>query len=208
MNMATQRRSAGQKQFVSRVDAIAIMAGAALAAVASTVWTVSGVVATLTGPVTLTLPLNDASQQPGGLLLDATARFSAIEATIPVLPSAEAAQLAWAGVLNQLSFLAVAALLFLLAFRLQRRSLFTPSSSWIISGCGLVLAGAGSVAQVLDGLARTGAARLIGAPGRPGDVLFAGDFNAAPLIAGTVLVLVAGAFQFGRRLQKDTEGLI
>ena len=34
------------------------------------------------------------------------------------------------------------------------------------------------------------------------------EFNIAPLAIGLVLLLVAGVFQYGRRLQKDTEGLV
>jgi hypothetical protein len=34
------------------------------------------------------------------------------------------------------------------------------------------------------------------------------DFNLTPVVAGAGLMLVAGVFQFGGRLQKDTEGLV
>jgi hypothetical protein len=52
--------------------------------------------------------------------------------------------------------------------------------------------------------------RLIGANQQtPGETLvFVSDFSIAPPLAGIDLVLVAGVFQFGRRLQRDTEGLI
>jgi hypothetical protein len=204
------RPRSGEKKVVSRVDAVLIMIAAAAAAVATTFLTVSEIIAAFTGPVTLTLPLHSPHQSPTGLGMDSVARFTAMEATIPALPLEEAVLLAWAGALNQASFLAVAALLFLLAFRLRGENLFTPASAWIVGACGVVLALAGSVAQALDAAARTRIAELIAANQRtPGELLVVvSDFNIAPLLAGIVLVLVAGVFQFGRRLQRDTEGLI
>jgi len=210
MALTKNRRQSGKKKVVSRLDAVLIMTAAATAAVATTFLTVSGTIETFTGPVTLTLPLHSSHQSPTGLGMDSVARFTAMEATMPALPPGEAVLLAGAGVLNQVSFLAVTALLFLLAFRLRGENLFTPASAWIVGACGVVLALAGSVAQALDIAARTRIAELIGANQRtPGEtIVFVSDFNIAPLLAGIVLVLVAGVFQFGRRLQRDTEGLI
>lgn len=140
--------------------------------------------------------------------MDSAARFTSMEATIPALPSDEAVLLAWGGVLNQVSFLAVMALLFLLAFRLRGENLFTPASAWIVGTCGAVLALAGTVGQALDAAARNRIADLIGANQPSETLVFVSGFSIAPLLAGIVLVLVAGVFQFGRRLQRDTEGLI
>ena len=208
--MTKRRRKSGDKKVVTRVDAVLIMTAAAVAAVATTILTVLGIIQTLTGPVALTLPLYAAHPSPEGLGMGSVARFTAMEATIPALPAAEAVLLAWAGALNQISFLAVAALLFLLAFRLRGENLFTPASARIVGACGVVLALAGTVAQALDAAARTRIAELIGANQQtPGETIFlVVDFNIAPLLAGIVLILVAGVFQFGRRLQRDTEGLI
>lgn len=206
MEHRESRRPSGQRKVVSRTDAVAIMAIAAMVAAVTTFLTVTSIIATFAGPVTLTLPLHSSPQDPAGLELDTTARFTAMEATIPALPLGEAGLLAWASVLFQVSVLAVAALLFLLALRLRGENLFTPASAWIVGGCGVVLALAGSAGQVLDAIARTRVARLIAANGQTDG--FAADFNFAPMLSGIVLVLVAGVFQFGRRLQRDTEGLV
>jgi hypothetical protein len=206
LEQTENRRQSGQGKVVSRADAVAIMTVAAIAAAATTVLTIAGIIANFAGPVTLTLPLHSSPQDPTGLELGATARFTAMEATIPGLPSGEAALLAWAGVLGQVSVLAVAALLFLLALRLRGENLYTPASAWIVGACGVVLALAGSAGQVLDAVARTRVARLIAANGQSDG--FAAGFNFTPLVAGVVLVLIAGVFRFGRRLQKDTEGLV
>ena len=145
-----------------------------------------------------------------GLELGAEARFSAVDATIPALPGAEAGQLAWAAALTQVGVLAVLALLFLLAFRLRGDTLFTRGSVWIIGACGAALALAGTAGQVLDQLARTRLADAIGlnADRTPGSVIFEGNISLLPIVAGIALVLIAGVFQFGGRLQKDTEGLV
>jgi hypothetical protein len=209
MEQTGSRRPSGQKKVVSRADAVLIMTVAAMAAAATTFLTVTGIIATFTGPVTLTLPLRLSPQNPTGLALESTARFTAMEATIPALPPDEAALLAWASVLYQVSVLAVAALLFLLAFRLRGENLFTPASAWIVGATGVVLALGGTVGQALDSAARNRIAELIGANQQtPDGVIFAFGFNFAPLVSGVILVLVAGVFQFGRRLQRDTEGLV
>lgn len=204
------RPTQGSKKVVSRTDAVLLMIASATAAVATTVLTVSRIVASFSGPVTLPLPLTATQQRPTGLLLGAEAHYTAVEATIPALPSGEAALLAWAGALNQVGILAVLSLLFLLAFRLRGENLFTAGSVWIVGACGAVLAVAGTVGQVLDQAARSRLAEAIGANQRLADegIIFVGHFNIGPVMAGIVLILVAGAFQFGRRLQKDTEGLI
>lgn len=208
--MTKNRVQSGTKRIVSRIDALLIMIAAAAAAAVTTFTTVRGVIETFAGPVTLTLPLRSSPQNPAGLGMDAVARFSAMEATLPALPSGEAALLAWAAVLHQVSFIAVAALLFLLAFRLREENLFTPASAWIVGVSGAVLALAGSTAQALDAAARSRIAELISASQvASGETLvYVSNFNLAPLLAGIALTLIAGVFQSGRRLQKDTEGLV
>jgi hypothetical protein len=204
------RPTHGSKKVVSRTDAVLLMIASATAAVATTVLTVSRIISSFSAPVTLTLPLATRQQTPSGLRLGAEAHYTTVEATIPALPSGEAALLAWAAALNQVGILAVLSLLFLLAFRLRGENLFTAGSVWIVGACGAVLAVAGTVGQLLDQAARSRLAEAIGANQRLADesIIFVGQFNIGPVMAGVGLILVAGAFQFGRRLQKDTEGLI
>lgn len=204
------RPAPGRRRFVSKADAVLLMIVSAAAAVATTAMTIAGMIAGFTGPVTLALPVGRSPQRLTGLEMGASAHYTEIAATIPSVPVNEAALLAWSGALNQTCFLAVAGLLFLLALRLRGDILFTAGSGWIVGSCGVVLAAAGSAAQILDSAARDRLAELIGANPRVPDetVLFVANFTIAPALAGLVLVLVAGVFQFGRRLQKDTEGLI
>jgi hypothetical protein len=206
---AAQRMPASKK-VVSRAEALWLMIAAGVAGVATTAAAVSDIVAYFAGPVTLTLPLAATHHDATGLRLGATAHFASVEATIPVLPNAEATLLAWAGVLNLIGILAVLSLLFVLAFRLRGENLFTVGSVWIIGACGVVLALAGTLGQALDSAARHRVAQAIGAnQGGAGEsIIFSANFNVGPLMAGFVLILVAAVFQFGGRLQKDTEGLV
>jgi hypothetical protein len=85
---------------------------------------------------------------------------------------------------------------------------YTSLQATIPVGVGLALAG--TAGQLVDAIARSRLAQLISANAhRPeGTYFFSADFNVTPLVLGLVLVLVAGVFQLGRRLQKDTEGLV
>jgi uncharacterized membrane protein len=210
MKLARGAAENGQKKFVSRTDAIFLMFASAVAALVTTAVTVSGTVALFTGAVTLVLPVATSHQTATGLSLGAAGHFTSVEATMPVLPSGPAANLAWAGVLNQVGILAILALVFLLAYRLQGRILFTARSAHIVGAAGIVLAVAGMAGQVLDGVGRSLLAEMIGVNARaPGESpAFSAQFNIAPLMLGTVLLLVAGVFEYGRRLQKDSEGLV
>lgn len=200
----------GGKRVMSKGDATVIMVASAVAAVVMTIITVAGVIGSFTGPVTLTLPLSTTSQSPADLRLGAAAHYTSVEATIPSLPGAEAALLAWADALNHVGVLSVLALLFLLALRLRTENLFTRATAEIIGACGIVLAAAGTVGQYLDQAARGRLAEIIGVNRRAVDetVIFTGQINLTPLVAGVALSLVAAAFRYGRRLQADTEGLV
>jgi hypothetical protein len=199
-----------KREVVSRTDAAVLMIGSAVVAAVTTVMSVVGIIGLLTGPATLTLPVDGGTRPSGSLGIGAQAHFSAVEATIPALPGTEAGLLAWAAVLTQVAVLAFLGLLFLLAVRLHGAVLFTRGSVWVIGACGAAIAVAGTAGQVLDALARTRLADALGLnPDRiPGSVLFEGTISLVPVVAGIALIFIAGVFQFGGRLQKDTEGLV
>ncbi|MDR6413361.1 hypothetical protein [Pseudarthrobacter sulfonivorans] len=198
------------KKFVSRADAVFLMIASSAAAVLTTVLTVLGIVGYFTGPVTLELPIASTQRTVSGLELESAGHFTALEATVPVLPTGPGELLAWGAALNQVGMLAILALVFMLAYRLRSAILFSPGSVWIVGACGAVLALAGTVGQVLDGWGRARLAELIAANERtPGQSYsFSAQFDLWPLAVGLVLMLVAGVFQYGRRLQTDTEGLV
>lgn len=195
---------------LSGAETMALMIAAVLAAAATTALAAARIEGYLHQAVTLTLPLATTEHAVSGLRLRAEAHYTSMEARLPAVPAPEAALLAWGEVLSQIGVLAVAGLVFLLAYRLRGEKLFTPGSAWITGACGATLALTGSAGQIVDTVGRTRLAALIEPEQEAGSayVLFVGTFGFAPLVAGTVLLLVAAAFQFGGRLQKDTEGLV
>jgi len=206
----TDRKQGDGKKIVSRGDAILLMIATALAAVVTTALSVSGIAGYFAGPVTLELPVSGTNQTASGLGLGASGHYTVLSATIPSLPQVPATLLAWSAALNQLGVLAILTLVFLLAYRLRSAVLFTAKSVGIIGACGAVLALAGTVGQVLNGWALTRVADMVAGSGSsPGkSMILEAKFTTAPLMLGIVLVLVAAVFQYGRRLQKDTEGLV
>ncbi len=206
----TGRPQNGGMKIVSRTDAILVMVVSAAASVVTTALSVSGIIGYFTGPVTLELPIATTHQSVSGLELESAGHYTALEATIPVLPSGPAGLLAWGAALNQVGVIAMLALVFLLAYRLRRAVLFTAGSVWVVGACGAVLALVGTSGQILEGWALSRIAEMIAANGRTAGVssVFAAEINLGPLMIGLVLVLVAGVFEYGRRLQQDTEGLV
>ena len=154
------------------------MIAAAAAALATTVMTVSGIIGYTSGPVTLVLPVTTTHHAATGLMPGVTGHFTAMEATLPARPSGPGGLLAWAASLNQIGILAFLALMFLLAHRLRSEILFTPGSAWIVGTCGAVLASTGTVGQILDAIARSRLAEMIGANART-----RGSPTASPLIS-------------------------
>lgn len=197
-------------RLLSGAETLALMIAAVLAAAVTTALSAARIEAYLHQAVTLTLPLTTTQDTVSGLRLGAEAHYASMEAALPAVPAAEAALLAWGEVLSQVGVLAVACLVFLLAGRLRGEKLFTSGSVWIIGACGALLALAGSAGQVIDTVGRTRLAALLAPEQGAGNTtaLFVGTVGFGPLVAGTVLLLVAAVFQFGGRLQKDTEGLV
>lgn len=200
---------AGWKTIVSTSDAGLAMAIAGAVAAGTTALTVAGILTLFSGPAVLTLPLATDNHEISGLALGATGHATAMELTLPAVPSGPAVQLAWGAALNQAGVLAVLGVVFLLAYRLRSRVLITPRSGWIVATGGVFLAVANAAGQVLDGIGRSRLAEMAGINRLAGESnVFAMDFNTAPMILGVALVLLGGVLQSGGRLQKDTEGLV
>lgn len=209
MTHGLERQLAGVR-VLSRGDAAALVMVAVAIAAITLVSTITDIVGKFTGPVSMRLPLDPSRQGAVDLESGATGRFSELQVTLPSVPGYEASLLVWAAALNQVCVLCVVALLILLAYRLTSEKLFAPGLAALVGVVGTILAISGSFAQVLDSTARNRLAEQLGAlPRTPGDtIVYLVDFSFVPLAAGVVLVLLAGVFQFGRRLQRDTDGLI
>jgi hypothetical protein len=102
---------------------------------------------------------------------------------------------------------ALSGLVALLSWRLLRGGLFRPSIARAVSGAGLVLTIGGLISQAGVALAGGAAASELNGGGR-GFWPLAGSFDPTLLIFGIVLLIVGLAFEYGVRLQKESEGLV
>lgn len=195
---------------LSRVDSAVLIVVSVAVAIAASLSTVSTIISNGDGEVVLRLPLDPSTRESEALDLGAVARVSEVQATLPALPEYEASLLGWSAAMSLVAVLCVVSLLVLLAYRLTSRVLFGLRTAVIVGSVGMLLAISGSAAQILDSTAKSRLAEQLGAmPARVGETLvYISGFDPAPLVAGGVLVLLGGVFQFGRRLQSDTEGLV
>jgi hypothetical protein len=102
---------------------------------------------------------------------------------------------------------ALSGLVALLAWRLLRGGVFRRSISRAVSAAGLILAVGGVISQAGVALASAAAASELNGGGR-GFWPLAGQFDPTLVVVGFVLLLVGLAFEYGTRLQKETDGLV
>ena len=207
--------SLARVRVLSRVDSAVLIVVSVAVAIGASVSTVSEIMSNGAGEVVLRLPLDTSAQgsaarEPEALNLGAVGRYSQVEVSVPALPEYEASLLGWSAAMNLVAVLCVVSLMVLLAYRLTSRVLFAPHIAAIVGLAGAFLAISGSAAQVLDSTAKHRLAEQLGViPGSAGETLvYIVEFNPTSLVAGAALVLLAGVFQFGRGLQRDTEGLV
>lgn len=110
-----------------------------------------------------------------------------------------------AGILTQLAFCGSIAIL---AWRLLRPRMFKRSFSVIVTIAGGIVAIGGMLTQGASSFASVFAADLLNGSDRPGFWPLAGQVDLTYVGIGIVLMLVGLAFDYGSRLQRDTEGLI
>jgi hypothetical protein len=101
----------------------------------------------------------------------------------------------------------LSALVALLAWRLLRGGLFRRSISLAVTAAGVILTIGGLVSQAGVALAGGAAASELNGGGN-GFWPLAGRFDPTLTVFGIVLLLVGLAFEYGERLQKETEGLV
>jgi hypothetical protein len=101
----------------------------------------------------------------------------------------------------------LSALVAILAWRLLRGGLFRRSISRAVTAAGVILTVGGLVSQAGVALAGGAAASQLNGGGN-GFWPLAGRFDPTLTVFGIVLMLVALAFEYGERLQKETEGLV
>lgn len=117
----------------------------------------------------------------------------------------------WSMLVSALTVIAVAGMVALLCTTLLRRRPFTRTATWFIGITGLILMVGGIIGQLLSALSRwvliDGLKPLAALNGFPvPDPSWTIDFT--PIAAGVVLAVIASAFEIGRRMQRDNDGLV
>jgi hypothetical protein len=112
-----------------------------------------------------------------------------------------------AGIANALTEVALCTLIAMLTWRLLHRGMFRRALANTVGVAGTVLAVGSLVSQAGIALAGAQAAFEINGHGHSYWPIEA-TFDATVPVFGIVLTLVALAFEYGARLQKDTEGLV
>ena len=111
-------------------------------------------------------------------------------------------------IVNTLTQAAIAASIAFLAWRVLRARPFTRSLSLTVMFAGSALLVGGLFSQGFGSVAAAMAAGELNGPTARGFWPLAGRIDGTPLAFGVVLLLVGVAFEYGERLQRDTEGLV
>jgi len=107
-----------------------------------------------------------------------------------------------------LTKVALASVIAVMAWRILRGSPFRRSVALAVTIGGAVLLIGGILAEVSPALGNALAATELNGSGRFGFWPLAGRFDPTTIVIGVVLLLVGLAFEYGERLQRDTEGLV
>lgn len=168
---------------------------------------------------TFTVHTGTASVDSWGYLGPDVLSLVPLESSLSVqnIPEGAALLLAGVGLLNGASWIALATLVFLVSLKIFKGRPFTRFVSRALAATGLLilvavgliaaLGGAGQK-QVMDHIGRE---RITSQPGLGyGDLPYYiwNSISLPLLIAGLLLLLLAGAFKLGTRYQQDTEGLV
>jgi hypothetical protein len=213
--MSTEVQIAGSRPVVAatRVVLWAFVGIALLAAAASLVVGIVGLVhTTTTGLSNLTL-VNDTKAaivdgaDPRYPVHIVTSQFPSATVVVSGLPGAIRAAVIVAAVATTLTEVTLCLTIALLAWRMLRRRPFRRSLSLSVSLAGLILVIGGLLSQGATAIAGSATALQLNGGGE-GRWPIAGRFDPTWIVFGIVLVLVGLAFEYGERLQRETDGLV
>lgn len=197
MNRAPAPRTA----VLAEKTILGLIAGAAAAvAVLAVVFLVGRIVEVSTGPVTLHDVPTDGPIDAGF----AGATFHSVDVTLDLSGDGRMFLIA-GGVLSTLLTVGICLVLAWLCVRVLRGKPFGPSLTWGIGTVAILVVAAGLGGPLLEGMAAQQSALALGVEELP---VFLVEVDLAPLAWGFALAVVAGAFEIGQRMQRDTQGLV
>ena len=134
--------------------------------------------------------------------------FETAHVIVTDLPFGISVLAAAAALVGVLTRVAIATLIALLSWWLLRGAVFARSLSFVAVVAGGALLIGGALTQGLGSLADAMTAADLNGPGGRGFWPLAGRLDFTTIVTGLILLLVGLAFEYGERLQRDTEGLI
>ena len=134
--------------------------------------------------------------------------FETAHVIVTDLPFGISVLAAAAALADVLTRVAIPTLIALLSWRLLRGAVFARSLSLVAVVAGGALLIGGVFSQGLGSFAAAMAAADLNGPGGRGFWPLAGRLDFTTLVTGLILLLVGLAFEYGERLQHDTEGLV
>lgn len=186
-----------------------VATGAVSIAVASLTGAVGRAIEIFASPVSVDLPVHDATMtgltDAAGVasaeFTESTVSFQTLDAGTRWLMFAEVG-------LPALATIVVCMTLWWLGYSLIRQRAFRRSMVPVIGAAAVALVAAGAFAPLLGGIARAQAVEQLPASTSDAFWTFLVTLDPAPIGWGIALALIASAFEVGRRLQRDTEGLV
>jgi hypothetical protein len=191
------------------ITLVLVATGAVSIAIAALTGAVGSAIEIFASPVAVELPIHDV-KMPGvadaagvasAELTQSVVTFETLDAGTRWLLFAEVALPAFATIV-------VCMTLWWLGYSLIRQRAFRRSMVPVIGTAAIALVAAGAFAPLLGGIARAQAVEHLPASATGSFRTFLVTFDLAPIGWGIALALIASAFEVGRRLQRDTEGLV
>ena len=152
------------------------------------------------------LPAAAEASSSGSRIIEGS--FETAQVIVADLPFGISALAAAAALVDVITRVTIATLVALLSWRLLRGAVFARSLSLgaVVAGGALLIGGV--LTQGFGSLAAMMAAADLNGPGVRGFWPLAGGLDFTTIVTGLILLLVGLAFEYGERLQRDTEGLV
>ena len=212
----SQTNQLAGRGFTARTTRIVVWLGLAAAVVVGGITLVGGVTEIVSALVdnrtALTLiagqPLPAAAEasSSGSRIIEGS--FETAQVIVTELPFGISVLAAAAALADVLTRVAIATLIALLSWRLLRGAVFARSLSIVAAIAGSALLIGGIFTQGFGSLAAAMAAADLNGSGGRGFWPIAGRLDFTTIVTGLILMLVGLAFDYGERLQRDTDGLV
>lgn len=186
-----------------------VATGAVSIAIAALTGAVGRAIEIFSSPVTVDMPVHDAAVPAlAGAAGVASAEFTESTVSFETLDAGVRWLLLGETVLPALATVMVCMTLWWLGFSLIRQQAFRRSMVPVLATAAMSLIVAGMIAPLLGGIARAEAVKAL--PETASDLFwtFLVRLDASPIGWGIALALITAAFEVGRRMQLDTEGLV